>query len=195
MVALEIHELLGFFKALADLTRLRIIGMLASEASTVEQLAAALGLSDGTVSHHLRRLSEAGLVAARPEGYYRYYSLRREVIDELAARLLKGDSLPPLADGVDRDAFDRKVLAAFTDAEGRVTAFPAQQKKLLVILAHVARAFEAGRRYPERQVNEILAHYNEDTARLRRALVDFRFMRREGGGGAYELAESETAAS
>lgn len=193
MTTPEIQELLAFFKVLADLTRLRIIGLLAGTPQTVEQLAAALGLSNGTVSHHLRRLGEAGLVTARPEGYYRYYSLQRDVIEQLAARLLKSDSLRPLAAGVDREAFDQKVLASFTDAEGRITAFPAQQKKLLVILRHVAKAFEAGQRYPERQVNEILAYYNEDTARLRRALVDFRLMRREGGGGAYELAETEVA--
>ncbi|MBP1679541.1 MAG: transcriptional regulator, partial [Bacteroidetes bacterium] len=45
--------------------------------------------------------------------------------------------------------------------------------------------FEPGVRYTEKRVNQILANYNEDTARLRRALVDHKFMAREGGGGKY----------
>jgi len=41
------------------------------------------------------------------------------------------------------------------------------------------------KRYSEKQVNEILGHYHADTATLRRELVGFRLMQREGGGGAY----------
>jgi DNA-binding transcriptional ArsR family regulator len=194
MTTPETHELLTFFKALADSNRLRIVGLLAREPHSVERLAEALGLTDGTVSHHLRRLTEAGLVEARPQGYYRYYSLRTAALEEMATRLLGGETaLQPLADGVtgaEGDAFERKVLSTFTDAQGRITAFPAQQKKFLVLLRHVARAFEPGVRYAERQVNELLGRFNEDTARLRRALVDHRLMQREGGGGAYWRVEA-----
>jgi hypothetical protein len=45
--------------------------------------------------------------------------------------------------------------------------------------------FEPGIRYTEKQVNEILAHYNEDTAFLRRSLVEYKLMDRQGGGGEY----------
>jgi hypothetical protein len=47
------------------------------------------------------------------------------------------------------------------------------------------QVFEPGARYPEKQVNEILSRFNEDTARLRRNLVDFKLMARQGGGGEY----------
>jgi hypothetical protein len=83
------------------------------------------------------------------------------------------------------EAYERKVLRAYLDPEGRLRRFPARQKKLRVILRHVAEAFEPGRRYTEREVKEILLRFNEDTARLRRDLVDFRLMGREGGGGDY----------
>jgi DNA-binding transcriptional ArsR family regulator len=59
----QTEELLTFFKALADATRLKIVGVLANGPSTVEQLAATLGLWPSTISHHLARLSEASLVA------------------------------------------------------------------------------------------------------------------------------------
>lgn len=181
----ELDELLDFFKALADPSRLRIVGLLARAPQTVEQLAAALGLSTGTTSHHLRRLAGAGLVEAQAEGYYRTYSLRDEALREKAARLLGDQALPRLAEDADLQAWERKVLQTFCDADGRITAFPAQQKKQLVLLRHVLAAFEPGVRYGERELNEILRRFNDDTARLRRALVDHGLMAREGGGGAY----------
>ena len=181
----DLGELLDFFKALADPSRLRIVGLLAQAPRTVEELAAALGLTSGTTSHHLRRLAEAGLVAARAEGYYRTYSLCDEALQEKAARLLGPQALPRLAGDAELEAWERKVLETFCDAEGRITAFPAQQKKQLVLLRRVLEAFEPGVRYGEKELNEILRGFHEDTARLRRALVDHGFMARKGGGGAY----------
>ncbi len=54
-----------------------------------------------------------------------------------------------------------------------------------MLLRHVAEAFTPGVHYAERDLNGILSRYNEDTARLRRALADHGLMQREGGGGAY----------
>jgi DNA-binding transcriptional ArsR family regulator len=184
-----LHEdadvLVRFFKVLGDPTRLRVVGLLAQRPHTVENIAAALGVGASSISHHLARLADAGLVAARAEGYYNVYSLRTDVLRDLARRLLKAthDPRPPGEAGT--DAFERKVLATFTSADGRITAFPVQEKKFLVLVRHVLKAFEHGVRYPEKRVNQMLARYNEDTARLRRALVDHGFMRREGGGGKY----------
>ncbi len=178
-------ELLEFFKALAEPKRLRIVGLLAQKAYTGEQLAAMLELSEGTISHHLSYLVHAGLVSAEPRGYYNTYSLRLDAIHAIAERLLSRDALPKLAADVDVDAYDRKVLKTFTDAAGRIKQFPAQQKKLDVLLRHVLKAFEPGVQYAEKQVNEILSSYNEDVAFLRRNLVESKYMAREGGGGAY----------
>lgn len=83
------------------------------------------------------------------------------------------------------DAYDRKVLETFIDAEGRIKQFPAQRKKFEVLVRHVLEAFEPGVRYTEKQVNEILGRYNEDTAYLRRSLVDLKLMAREPSGSAY----------
>lgn len=178
-------ELLEFFKALAEPKRLRIVGLLAQEAYTGEQLAAMLELSEGTISHHLSYLVHAGLVSAETRGYYNTYRLRLDAIHAMAERLLSRDELPKLAADVDLDAYDRKVLETFTDPEGRIKQLPAQQKKLDVLLRHVLKAFEREVRYPEKQVNEILSFYHDDVAYLRRSLVESKYMAREGGGGAY----------
>jgi DNA-binding transcriptional ArsR family regulator len=178
-------DLLAFFKALADHNRLRIVGLLASSPSSVDQLAAALGVGSPTVSHHLRRLAEVGLVHARAEGPYSVYALDAEPLHDLARRLLGDEALPDLAADADLDAFDRKVLATFVGPDGRFTAFPTQVKKSLVLVRHALQAFEPGARYTEQQVNERLRRFSDDTARLRRAFVDHGFMERTADGSAY----------
>jgi predicted transcriptional regulator len=175
------HELLSFFKALADANRLKIVGLLASRAHTVEQISAILGLSPSTVSHHMGRLSEAGLVSARAEGYYSVYELNVPALEAMAKRLLSTERLISLVDGIDLDAFDRKVLGDYLLPDGRLKTVPAQRKKLEAVLRHVVKSFETGKRYPEKQVNEILKQYHEDTASLRRELVGYKLMMRQSG--------------
>ncbi len=179
------QELLSFFKALSDPNRLKIVALLAKEALSVEQLAEMLGLSSSTVSHHLSLLSRAGLVSARAEGYYSVYRLEVTWLMEMSQRLLVAETLPAVAADVDVDAYDRKVLNTYMTPDGRIEAFPVQRKKEEVLLRRVVEAFETGRRYSEKQVNRILKRFSEDTARLRRHLVEYGFMGREGGGGEY----------
>lgn len=83
---------------------------------------------------------------------------------------------PSLTDALrDRD----RVLATFLDGEGRLTRMPAKLRKRLVVLDHVAQAFELGTTYPETEVNRILLRFHDDYAALRRHLVDEGFMTRE----------------
>jgi predicted transcriptional regulator len=181
----QTDELLAFFKALSDANRLKIVALLAKGEQSVEDLAATLGLTSSTVSHHLARLSAIGLVSARAEGYYSIYRLEEGTLAGMARRLLEDDTLPAVAADAELDAFDRKVLRTYLDPGGRIKAFPVQRKKELAILRHVARVFEPGRRYSEKEVNATLRRFSDDTARLRRYLVEFGFMNRQGGGGEY----------
>ena len=181
----QLAELLAFFKALSDGNRLKIIGLLAQRPYSVEELADALGLGVSTTSHHLSRLAKSGLVSARVDGHYNIYSLQTETLKEMSRHLLQDENLPKLSEAVGDDAYDRKVLATFLDAEGYITAFPAQEKKFRVILRYALKAFEPGVRYSEKQVNEILLRFNEDTASLRRGFIEYGMMAREGGGGEY----------
>lgn len=176
--------LVRFFKALADESRLKIVGLLADEGRAVEDLAAHLGLESPTVSHHLRVLSGAGLVRSYGRSHQRIYELNLDQLQATARELLAHETLPRLSAGTDADAYERKVLATFV-SDGRIEAFPSQRKKQLVLLRWAVERFEPGRRYGEQEVNETLAALHEDTARLRRGLVDERLMEREGGGGAY----------
>jgi hypothetical protein len=72
-----------------------------------------------------------------------------------------------------------KVLKTFVRADGTLKAFPAQEKKSQVLLRYVLDAFEPGRRYSEKQVNQLLSRYSDDTAALRRGLIEYKLMARE----------------
>ena len=187
----EPNRLVEFFKALGDPSRLRIVGLLAERPHTVEQLGAKLGIGVSTVSHHLARLARTGIVVSRTESYYNLYALKTEVLGEMAKQLLA--HAEPARPAVEQtlDAYHRKVLATFTSPDGAILAFPKQEKKIHVLLRHVLPSFTHGVRYPEKRVNEILSHFSEDTARLRRWLVDYGYMRREGGGGKYWRVDGE----
>jgi DNA-binding transcriptional ArsR family regulator len=62
---LRTERLLEFFRVMADEKRLQIVGLLARQSYSVEELVTILNLSPATVSHHLARLIRAGLAAAR----------------------------------------------------------------------------------------------------------------------------------
>ncbi|RPJ50792.1 MAG: DUF2087 domain-containing protein [Chloroflexi bacterium] len=190
----ENEELLAFFKAFADANRLKIVGLLARQPYTVEQLAAMLNLGASTVSHHLSKLSEAGLVTATAQSYYNYYRLETGRVEEMARRLLSTESLTAVAGDVDASAFDRKVVGDYLLPDGTLKTIPSQRKKLLAVLRYIVQDFKPGKRYSEKEVNEILGRYHEDTASLRRELVGSKLMSREGGGGDYwridEIAEA-----
>ena len=179
------EDLLTFFKALADANRLKIVGLLAKKPLSVEELSSLLGIGPSTVSHHLGKLSEAGLVSGRAEGYYNVYRLETETVEKMAQKLLAQETLPAVADDVDLDAFDRKVVNDYLQPDGRLKTIPSQRKKLEAVLRYVVRAFEPGIHYSEKQVNEMLSCYYEDTASLRRELISVKLMAREGGGGDY----------
>lgn len=182
---LPANELVEFFKALGEPNRLRIVGLLAQRPHTVEQVAHALGLGVSTTSHHLARLARARIVSARSESYYNLYTLDANVLSAMAMGLLAHAKPPRPASEMTLDTFDRKVLETFTTPDGHIKAFPAQEKKIHVLLRHVLPAFSHGVRYPEKRVNDLLKRFSDDTARLRRWLVEYGYMAREGGGGKY----------
>jgi hypothetical protein len=148
-------------------------------------LAALLGLKPSTVSHHLSRLVKVGLVSARAESYYNVYQLEKGALESKSRALFSNEDLSTVVAGMDLDAYDRKVVADYTRKDGSLKTIPAQRKKLEAVLRYVVKAFETGRRYSEKQVNEILGQYHADTATLRRELVGYALMKREGGGGEY----------
>ncbi|MBK7318396.1 metalloregulator ArsR/SmtB family transcription factor [Candidatus Villigracilis affinis] len=179
------EELVTFFKALADANRLKIVGLLAQKPYSVEELAALLEIKPSTVSHHLAKLAQVGLVSAKADSYYNVYQLDEKALENKSKSLFSQENLAASVASVDADAYDNKVVKDYVRKDGSLKTIPAQKKKLDAILRYVVKAFELDKRYSEKKVNEILVQYHEDTASLRRELVGAGLMKREGGGGEY----------
>ena len=83
----EAEATAALFRALADPARVRIVNLLAtrSEPVCVCELVPALRLAQPTVSHHLRKLMEAGLLEREQRGKWAYFSLQRDAVEKLAA--------------------------------------------------------------------------------------------------------------
>ena len=82
------------FKALADPARVLIVNALArsDEPVCACEFEPALGLSQPTVSHHLKKLTDAGLLEREQRGRWAYFSLKRDAVETLAAVAdLKGE--------------------------------------------------------------------------------------------------------
>jgi len=177
--------LLTFFKALADANRLKLIGLLAQKESSVEELAAMLDISASTVSHHLARLGEIGLVTAKAEGYNNVYRLETDTLEKLAKRLLAEETLPEVAKDLDRKAYDRKIFGDYLNPDGSIRQLPTSRRKLDVILRYLADHFEFERTYTEKEVNHIIGALHEDISGLRRDLISTKYLGRERDGSAY----------
>jgi biotin operon repressor len=173
-------EPLEFFRALADRSRLRIVGLLAAREYSVQELARALGLREPTVSHHLAILKTVGLASVRSEGTTRWYRLEEGALHRRSRALLSRPSLERIAADTSAEAGEREVLANFLDGE-RLTSIPVARKKRRIILRWLARKFATDIEYSEAQVNAILKRHHEDAATLRREMIGYRILARDCG--------------
>jgi DNA-binding transcriptional ArsR family regulator len=180
MSTADFQILLQFFKVLADETRLKLLGLLASREQSVEELAAQLQLKAPTVSHHLARLKETGLVEMRPEGNTHVYFLNAEALHSMSKGLLSSEKMASLVDDLEGDAWERKVLKDFFEGT-RLKEIPASRKKRAVVLKWFATQFEPGVSYTEKQVNEIVQRHHEDASSIRREMIGEQLLQRAHG--------------
>lgn len=168
-----------FFKALGHPARLLIVSLVRVRPRHGDELAAILGLSPATVSHHLTKLAQSGLLEARKDQYYQIYSLRRGAFDSRLGDLAFA-SEDETAVRPGEDAYRDRVLGVFLK-RGRLVSIPAQRKKRQVVLERLVEEFTPERPYTEREVNQILVEFHDDVATLRREMVGYGLMQRAAG--------------
>jgi DNA-binding MarR family transcriptional regulator len=194
----ERDDLLLFLKALADRSRLRLLGLLAQREHSVQELAALAGLKEPTVSHHLSMLKRLGLVSQRQDANTRWYALEPDAITALAKRLSSPEQIALLAGASPASDWQAKVIETFVAPDGKIRSIPASRKKRWALLAWLVRQFDEDHRYPEKEINARLLARHWDSATLRREFIDYRMMARERGSY-WRLPEShwvaETGAS
>src|SRR6478736_9762821 len=93
----ELDRLVTLFRALADPVRLRILGAIVEQPKTGRALSDALGLTPPTISHHIAKLTEAGLIRVTEEGTRHYYTLDEHALR--AAHRESSSAIPESADG------------------------------------------------------------------------------------------------
>jgi hypothetical protein len=167
------------FQALGHPVRLMILNLVRMRPRHGEELALVLDLTPATVSHHLAKLTAAGLLQAQKDQYYQTYTPRGEWLGKTLGEMIR---LPQegLVARVDEGAYRRKVLRAFF-RRGRLVRIPAQLKKRQIILERIVACFEPDRDYPQQEVNRILLEFHEDVATLRREMIANKLMRRARG--------------
>ena len=168
---------------LAEPDRLGALAAVTLGADTLAEVAERAGLEPKEAARALSRLVAGGLLEG---GAGKGYRVRTEAL-KAAARPDGTGSAAAGAGGAEGQGGgppgpaagspEADVLRRFVH-NGRLLAMPAAHAKRLVVLDHLAGLFEPGRRYPEREVNELLGRYHPDYAMLRRYLVDDGFLAR-----------------
>lgn len=170
---------LKIFKCLSDLSRLRIMQSMAQGDMYTELLAERLELTPSTVSFHMKKLEEAGLVTARKEQYYTLYSLNRAVLEKTLGEVAA--AAPQQIDEQQKreEEYRRKVIQAFFEY-GKLRAIPVQRKKKQICYEQIAAHFEPGKVYSEKEVNAIIGPIHEDYCTIRRDMISEGILHRSG---------------
>jgi len=173
-------EAVRLFKCLADKSRLQILRSLTLEDMDAERLAERLDLTPATISFHMKKLAEAGVVSSYKQQYYTFYTLHREVFDTPIMDIIVGASEEAAVQDEREADYRKRVIESFFEY-GKLKSIPVQRKKERIILEEIAKAFEAGRVYTEREVNIIIADFHDDFCTIRRDMISEKIMAREDG--------------
>lgn len=165
---------LEILKALADKTRLDIVGILMREDSYTEKIAEELEITPATVSYHLKKMEGVGIVNCSRSQFYIIYSLNREIFDLTLSEFVAQKEED------EEEKYKKKVLSAFFEY-GRLVSLPVQRKKREIVLKEIGKSFEKNRIYNEQEINEIIHKFNEDHCTIRREMVAYQILERNDG--------------
>lgn len=179
-------DAIKLFKCLADKSRLQILKSLIQEDMYVERLAERLGLTAPTISFHLKKLEDAGAVTSYKEQYYMMYSIKKDVFMTNIIDIIQEKSQEADEQEEREKVYRQKVLDAFFEY-GKLKSIPSQRKKEKIILEEIAKSFEKGKVYTEREVNILIADYFDDFCTLRRDMIAEHILERDNMN--YWLAE------
>jgi len=164
------NEAIALLKCMADKSRLQILKSLAMEDMYVERLAERLNLTAPTISFHLKKLQDAGAVSSYKNQYYTMYSLNSAVFEVRLMDILREESAEADVQQERDLKYRQKVIDTFFEY-GKLKAIPAQRKKRRIVLEEMAKDFEMGKTYDEKEVNLIIAAYHDDFCTIRREMI------------------------
>ena len=169
---------IALFKCLADKSRIQILKSLMSEDMYVERLAQRIGITPATVSFHLKKLEDVGAVRSRRDQYYTMYFINPDVFNVTILDILKEESEEMTLQKERDEIYRKKVIDSFFEY-GKLKSIPSQRKKERIVLEEIAKSFEKGREYTEREINIIIADFNDDFCTIRRDMISEGIITRE----------------
>lgn len=169
---------IALFKCLADKSRIQILKSLMTEDMYVERLAQRIGITPATVSFHLKKLEDVGAVRSRRDQYYTMYSINPDVFNVTILDILKEKSEEMTLQKERDEIYRKKVIDSFFEY-GKLKSIPSQRKKERIVLEEIAKSFEKGREYTEREINIIIADFNDDFCTIRRDMISEGIITRE----------------
>ena len=177
---LAVDDLVGLFKALADPTRLRLAALIVDRARCGQDLAAELGVSTGTVSHHLRVLREAQLVKETRQPPFSFFELDLATLQQALKAVSNKKAVREIAGEESRTSEERKVLRTFFDGP-RLVSLPAQRKKKQMVFEEILRRIPRRKEYEERELSRYIETIFDDYCTVRREWIMGGYMARENG--------------
>ncbi|MNV23875.1 HTH-type transcriptional regulator KmtR [compost metagenome] len=189
---MQLDKIVNYHKALADPTRMRMLLLLSKGEMHGQALAEALGLSQPTVTNHAAKLRTAAMILERRDKNTVYFKLNPEFIRKGSAASLSFifDKGAEEMDEISKDqSLQESVIRNFFSKEGKLRQIPAQYKKKLIALQHMAEQLQQGVTYSEKEINAFIKEYHEDFATIRREFIMHQFMYREND--VYELNPRE----
>lgn len=174
------EDSIKLFKALSDASRVKILNSLIDAPKYVELLAERLELTPSTVSFHLKKLEEVGLVTKHKDQYYIIYEICNETLNQTLESLLKSTHSQVAIEDARELEYRQKVINNFFKFD-KLKTIPVQRKKRLIILEKIVESFNFNKSYTEKEVNLIIADIHDDFATLRRELINEKLMQRENG--------------
>jgi hypothetical protein len=164
-------------RLLAEPARLRVFSALVLGAGTPAEVATVTGLDIRDVLVGLRRLADGGLVELTGQ--------RAAPVEHVLTDLAR--QAAPAAPAEDLGYSDERVAAVLRTfvRDGRLSGLPAQRRRRIIVLEHLAQSFEPGISYSEAEVDAALKAWSADSGvdhvSLRRYLVDEDLLRRVDG--------------
>ena len=178
---MERERAIRIFICLSDASRLNIVSLLKNGEAYGELLAEQLDLSASTLSFHMKKLEEAGLVKSRKDQYYTVYSLDPSLSDMPLSELMFDNSETEFDAARQReDEYRKRALDSFFDGE-KLRSIPVQRKKKLIVLQKIAESFIIGQIYGEAELSEIISRVYPDYCTIRKDMISEGIFARDCG--------------
>lgn len=162
------------FKALSDDVRLKIVTLLITKPSFVEELSLQLNISSSTVSFHLKKLENAGIVKATKKQYYRIFCVDNDFLSTSIGSVISS-VVPP-----ESCAFEKCVEDEYF-VDGRVKSLPVQNMRRLVVYEKIVQSFKFGRGYSAGETLLKLANVCDDFLTAKKEMLSLGILFEKNG--------------